>query len=715
MGAIIRLGGFVILYLLFLQGKSQSVFLRNPLQTYDLFRQSLILEVQPGRITIDSLLQHPNRYPFTPTENQKIRPDDYQRAYWFRIDLTNPTTDPFFLHFVYSGTERIDVYEVANNRIINRQHLGRLVAEPQEPFRYSKLIYPLQIQNGQTHTLYIYMQGIYTTCLYFNARSTINLLGTIHREDLFYGLYYGFILIIIVYSLLLFIRLGDRDTLLYAIWVLSVGVQLGLYRGFTAEFLWSANPSLERYGSAVAGLTGFLHVLFTLYFLRLRQRARRFYLVGLVAIGAYLLSTILFVFSVYWGNGTGRTIDLIPLMALAEGIFSIVTAFVIYRQGFKPALFYLVGNLVFFVSIFVFLQYAYGFLPHLFWTYNSIHIGSGFEIILFTLALSYKVNLLKKKQDEAIREQLRLSEDNRQLVETQNVVLEQKVQERTQQLNARQEELKTTLKELQSTQTQLIQKEKLASLGQLMTGIAHEIQNPLNLVNNFSELGEEIVLELQAELKNDQSAPAQELFGQLELYLQKITHHGKRASSIVRSMLEHSRSSSGAKQNIDLNALVQDYFNLTYRSTKANTSGTPIQLHTDFDPTIVTVSVMHQELSRVLINLFTNAFYTVLEKAERVGKTYEPQVWVSTQRFANSIQLVIKDNGRGIPPAIIEKIYQPFFTTKPTGQGIGLGLSLSYDIITKGHDGTITVNSEVDTGTEFIIDLPLFKPDQAKK
>ena len=255
--------------------------LRDQAQVYDLFRASSLLEVKPGQVPIESLLQSPGRYRFVPTKNQLIRPNDHQKAYWFRVEVTNETPDDFFLHFVYSGTERITVYEVADNRIVATRSLGRLVAEPRDFFRYSKLFYPMQVrQDGpafrgpafrgpafrQTHTLYIYMEGIYTTCLYFDARSATNLIGLIHTEDLFYGLYYGFILIVVVYSLLLFLRLGEQDTLRYAIWVSCIGLQLALYRGFTAEFLWSSNPAFERYANALGGITGLLHVLFTMAF-----------------------------------------------------------------------------------------------------------------------------------------------------------------------------------------------------------------------------------------------------------------------------------------------------------------------------------------------------------------------------------------------------------------------------------------------------------------
>ena len=698
---------FWVIFLLGVPGWARPVPLAAPTQTYDLFRRSSLLEIRPGQLTIDSLLQSPGRYRFVPTQNERIHPNDRLKAYWFRVDVTNQTPNEFFLHVAYAGTERITVYEVADNRVLATRHFGRFVAEPHDDFRYSTLIYPLQVSRSSgTHTLYIYMEGIYTTCLYFSAQSAIPLIGALHTDDLFYGLYYGFIIIVVVYSLLLFIRLGERDTFQYAIWVLFIGLQLGLYRGFTAEFVWGANPTLERYASMIGGITGLLHVLFTFSFLRLRQKAPVLYKLGLVVIGIYGLATVVFVGSLQ----LGKSIDLIPLVALVEGLFSIAAGYISYRRGFKPALFYLIGNLVFFVSIFIYLQYASGQLPQSFLAFNSIHIGSGIEIILFTLALTYKVNLLKQNQEAAIKEQLRLAEANRQLVEEQNVRLESKVRERTDELSIQKNNLETALATLHTTQEQLIQKEKMASLGELVAGIAHEIQNPLNFVNNFSELSADMLGELREEIEADHKREALALADELVPNLQKITHHGKRVDSVVRSMLQHSRSTGGVRQPTNLNALAGEYLQLAYQGLRAKDETFNVQLITDFDAAIGLVNLMPQEMSRVLLNLYNNAFYATSEKLKKLSGeqalNYQPQVLVRTWLENGQVLLCVKDNGIGIPSTLLNKIYQPFFTTKPTGQGIGLGLSLSYDIITKGHGGQLKVQTEPGLYTEFVIKLP---------
>ena len=294
-------------------------------------------------------------------------------------------------------------------------------------------------------------------------------------------------------------------------------------------------------------------------------------------------------------------------------------------------------------------------------------------------------------------------------------VLEHKVNVRTAEVMQQKEEialqrdnLEQTLNNLKTTQSQLIQSEKMASLGELTAGIAHEIQNPLNFVNNFAEVN----LELIEELKSEKSKVKSERDEQLEDELlnniaeneQKIIHHGKRADAIVKGMLQHSRSSNSIKEPTDINALADEYLRLAYHGLRAKDKSFNATLKTDFDETIGNINIIPQDIGRVLLNLYNNAFYALGEKKKQTGNNYEPLISVSTKKINGKVEICIKDNGNGIPQKIIDKIFQPFFTTKPTGQGTGLGLSLSYDII-KAHGGEIKVETKDGEGSEFIIKL----------
>ena len=277
-------------------------------------------------------------------------------------------------------------------------------------------------------------------------------------------------------------------------------------------------------------------------------------------------------------------------------------------------------------------------------------------------------------------------------------------------LQSEKEKVESTLSELRSTQTQLIQSEKMASLGELTAGIAHEIQNPLNFVNNFSEVNNELIGELQQELAVGNLQSATEISGDIEQNLQKINHHGKRADAIVKGMLQHSRIGSGTKEPTDINALTDEYLRLAYHGLQARDKDFDATMKTDFDESIGNINVVPQDIGRVLQNLISNAFYAVDEKkrnvaAGAVNNTYDPTVTISTAKNNGHVEIKIKDNGNGIPQTIVDKIFQPFFTTKPTGQGTGLGLSLAYDIVTKGHGGELKVKTTEKEGSEFTIKL----------
>ncbi len=272
-------------------------------------------------------------------------------------------------------------------------------------------------------------------------------------------------------------------------------------------------------------------------------------------------------------------------------------------------------------------------------------------------------------------------------------------------LSSANQTLNNTLNELKATQAQLIQSEKMASLGELTAGIAHEIQNPLNFINNFSEVNAELIDEMQQEIHKNNFAEVEAISNDIKENEQKIMHHGRRADGIVKGMLQHSRSSSSQKEPTDINVLADEYLRLSYHGLRAKDKTFNATMKTDFDKSIKEINIIPQDVGRVLLNLFTNAFYAVTERKKQQGESFEPTVLVSTKKQHDKIIITVKDNGPGISQKVLDKIYQPFFTTKPTGQGTGLGLSLSYDII-KAHGGTIKVETKEGEGAAFIVQLP---------
>ena len=316
---------------------------------------------------------------------------------------------------------------------------------------------------------------------------------------------------------------------------------------------------------------------------------------------------------------------------------------------------------------------------------------------------------------------------------TTAILLEETIEELEQKRKAVEETndaLQKSLDDLKAAQTQLIQSEKMASLGELTAGIAHEIQNPLNFVNNFSEVSTELVDEMNEEIEKGNFKEVKMLAKDVTDNEEKINYHGKRADAIVKGMLQHSRSSNGIKEPTDINALADEYLRLAYHGLRAKDKSFNATMKTDFDPTIGNINIIPQDMGRVILNLITNAFYAVDEKKKSgienlpAGQTgYEPTVTVTTKLIipppggTRGVKITVKDNGNGIPPKVLDKIFLPFFTTKPTGQGTGLGLSMSYDIVTKGHGGQLKVETKykeglpaealAQAGTEFIIILPI--------
>jgi len=320
--------------------------------------------------------------------------------------------------------------------------------------------------------------------------------------------------------------------------------------------------------------------------------------------------------------------------------------------------------------------------------------------------------IINRRQRKALeKEQLKTAEKDKEvrITESLKAELEVQVAERTHALTIQKEELQHALNELNATQSQLIQSEKMASLGELTAGIAHEIQNPLNFVNNFSEVNAELIDELTQELEKGKIEEAMAIAKDIKDNEQKINHHGKRADAIVKGMLQHSRSSTGVKEPTNINQLADEYLRLAYHGLRAKDKTFNASMKTDFDASIGEIDIIPQDIGRVILNLITNAFYAVTDKKKKIpeGTSYDPIVTVITKKEKGKIKIKVHDNGDGIPSKVLDKIFQPFFTTKPTGQGTGLGLSMSYDIVSKGHGGELKVDTKEGVYTEFVIILPL--------
>ncbi len=380
--------------------------------------------------------------------------------------------------------------------------------------------------------------------------------------------------------------------------------------------------------------------------------------------------------------------------------------YILYKETFfKPAKSIMVAILPYAVVAAI-IQFLKLVLPAFYRGNHSMIDSLKVFAVLWGIGVWMVTNKQKKELDKTKEKVVEQEHDNR-IITAMKTELEVQVAERTAELTRQKEELEIALQELKSTQAQLIQSEKMASLGELTAGIAHEIQNPLNFVNNFSEVSNELIGEMNEELSKGDIAEAMMIADDIRQNLEKINHHGKRADAIVKGMLQHSRSSNSIKEPTDINKLADEYFRLAYHGLRAKDKSFNATLKTDYDETIGNITIIPQDIGRVVLNLITNAFYVVDEKKKSGIEGYEPTVSVSTKKQIDKVLISVEDNGNGIPKTIVDKIFQPFFTTKPSGQGTGLGLSMSYDIVTQGHGGILKVETAEGKGTTFIISLPI--------
>ena len=411
----------------------------------------------------------------------------------------------------------------------------------------------------------------------------------------------------------------------------------------------------------------------------------------------------------YWG------ISVIGILSILSGflvssvyigsIFGVIILFEFLRVSSLSFKSDKIGALIFLLT---------GVLNLIFWVIYTLHILGYIQLpqliyyvpfahVLLPLSIAIYLGYFFGNRSQSLRLNLervqKLSKEKESILSEQKDTLEQQVKERTSELNQ-------SLEELKATQSQLIQSEKMASLGELTAGIAHEIQNPLNFVNNFSEVNKELLEELEEEIDNGNYDEVKALAKDVSANEDKIIFHGKRADGIVKGMLQHSRSSTGQKEMTDINSLSDEYLRLAYHGLRAKDKSFNATLNTDFDDAIGKINIVGQDIGRVILNLITNAFYVVKKKKEENPNGYEPTVSVTTEKQGNMVLIKVSDNGNGVPKEVLDKIFQPFFTTKPSGEGTGLGLSLSYDIV-KVHGGELTVETKQGEGTTFTISLPM--------
>ncbi|GAB3709838.1 hypothetical protein GCM10027592_46380 [Spirosoma flavus] len=684
-----------------------------------------LLEDRTGNLSFDQVRSSTSFY-----HDSFYNPNRRSYTYWLRMRVRNTLPYTLNLYLCDFSSSYLDLYWQNAKQQWIHERTGELVPKSQLTKQYqierNRLLF--RLLPGQETTLYQRAANTFWQwpLLYLSPRLQTEtaraneyykrmLLEENWQFNFLNGLTLGILALAVCYNLLIFFSLKDQVYLYFSICLLFFGldrkspqIQEILFSEYPQPFIIARN------------------LFFIIFFIFFIQSIRKFVQPSIkflklnraltVALIVTVLFDIILLFRFAFPVSILSNVAII-LEILIRVTYILLTALTIRMMNkdvvdaryallaITPLLIYWLYSLTSRI-----LGYYFGINFHVFLGTSSEYIeGFCFTwlIIVFSAALLNRYNLARKQivQQAIEKEQIekeREIEKNR-LIASQNELLEKQVEERTRQLKA-------SLENLKATQNQLVQREKMASLGELTAGIAHEIQNPLNFVNNFAEVSNELVAELQEERTKGADRDEElegDLLQDLNQNLHKITQHGKRASNIVKGMLEHSRTSTGEREPTDLNALADEYLRLAYHGLRAKDKTFNATLSTDFDQSLGTVSIVAQDLGRVLLNLFTNAFYAVQQRQKSHPEPgYQPMVAVKTSCEKNQAVIQVSDNGIGMSDAIEQKIFQPFFTTKPTGQGTGLGLSLSYDIITKGHNGTISVESQEGQGTTFTVTLP---------
>jgi two-component system, NtrC family, sensor kinase len=696
-----------------------------------------VLEDWNNNLSFEQVTQSPLSEQFhadSNTENEK-KP----RTYWVRMRIKNTEADNIKLYLLNNGSDYIEMHKRDTTGEWTHQKTGNLVSLSQTDnssgLNEQSQIY-FELESDDEVLIYQRLEVIFWHPRLRNVTPNLQTqqqmtqavfegykVDEVWKHYLFEGIMVGILLLATFYNLFIYYSTKDRVYLYFGLSLLfftldrhSESIQPAYFYEFPLFFSFCSN---------------FFFIFFFVFFIasiRLflqpeiqRHRFNKFitYALGLTALTA--IST-LFVYN-FSDNIVSTKEFFSELVIRLTYLPLFIINILLVKEGHANAKFSLVATAPLFclwlIRFVIGSVYFFGEISIMQSIVSYFSAIEGFcltwLIVVFSGALVSRYNQYRNRAiTSAIEKEQREKEveiERNKLIELQKENLEIQVKERTTELNQ-------SLETLKATQTQLIQSEKLASLGELTAGIAHEIQNPLNFVNNFSELSVDLAHDLKEEMSKIEIPEKDkdyinELLTDLGQNQEKINHHGKRASSIVKGMLEHSRASTGVKELTDINALADEYLRLSYHGLRAKDKSFNADFKTDFDENLPKISIIQQDIGRVLLNLINNAFYavhhkdlTTFEKLSNLNN-YTPSVFLTTQLIDNQIIIKVKDNGMGMSESVRAKVFQPFFTTKPTGQGTGLGLSLAYDIVTKGHGGALEVVSTEGVGSEFMIQLPI--------
>lgn len=691
------------LYLLLISfgANAQSVTWDGQNKFVNIASDIAILEDPTNQLTIQQISSQPYARRFVKSNKPILNFAVANSTYWLRFSVLNKTSQSVWLELAQAFLPIAELYYQENGtwRVLKQGYRNHL---HQKEVKHHFQVFPLPDSSTPIYIRLISYQHPIPVKLWHKQSFEIK----VSKQNIVYGIFLGILFFVLINNLFLFFSLNRINYLSYAavtfMHILIVccvmdGYILYLFPQTDLMYWYNFLPITNMVITTLYGIC-FLEVkTYNPVLYRIAFSFLIYFSVFLIVHHFLPVTTVLI-----WNQVNALlSLGLALIMGLQTG-----------RRGNRIGYYFAFAYFVYFAIVIVQIIYQQSGNPAYLFDISHVSIAIFFEVLILSFALSKRFEWERKDMELAKTEAQRLllekTRENERLLLVQNETLEREVAERTRDIEQKSLELQQSLDHLRATQDQLVQKEKMASLGELTAGIAHEIQNPLNFVNNFSKLSIELVEELKEDISTERKEAALELTGDLHQNLEKIAQHGKRADLIVKSMMEHSRASTSAKRPTNLTTLAEEYLRIAYQGFRAKDSAFMINTKKEFAPDLPDLNVVPQEIGRVLHNLYNNAFYALQERQKAEDDRYTPTLTVCTKWEGPYLVIQVRDNGTGMPESVQQKAFQPFFTTKPTGFGnTGLGLSLAYDIITKGHEGRLEVVSHEGQGTEMTIRLPV--------
>ncbi|TDQ06472.1 sensor histidine kinase [Pedobacter metabolipauper] len=709
---IIYLSCFAALLLFQNKGYSQVITISKDIsQQQNISDQISVYEDVSGKLALEKVIAKKG---FEPNTSNVSNFGLTTSKIWVKIELVNPhLKKDVFLEIKNHSYDEVVFYNPDSSGNFKKKYSGQNIPLSKRDIPHQNTLFKLSPLASDTTVLYISILSSNPITLPIYLGSSNATLAAISFDNTIFSLYIGLIITMFLYNIFIYFTVRDKSYLYYVIYIFSVGFTQMSLKGYSLVYLWGDSVWLNNQGVVFSiAFVGITSVLFAKVFLHVRTFLKKVdrYLNILI-----VLYTIGFLISICGYPILAQQV--LQIITVIASISVITTGVLIYRKKYRPALYFTVSWSCFLMGVIVFILKDVGVLPPVFFTNNAILISSGLEAVLLSFALADKINIFKKEKEESQAEALRILTENEKLVREQNVVLEIKVKERTEELENTNESLNTALTDLKEAQSQLVDAEKMAGLGQLTAGIAHEINNPINFVTSnikpleldINELNEVITMYEQLDLQGD----IEQQLGKIESFKRRIDIEfvrdeiksllsgigdgAKRTAEIIRSLKNFSRLDENDTKPVDLNEGLDSTLVLIRSTFPAN-----LKIIKEYS-TIPLVECMAGKINQVFMNLITNAIQAIRSKELQEEEEF---ITIRTWLEDDQVKISIKDSGTGMTEEVKQKIFEPFFTTKDVGEGTGLGLSIVFRII-ENHKGNIDVITKVNQGTEFIINLPL--------